>query len=72
MKSVLMGWLCFAALAACALPTGCPDFMVERPRAKDAVAVKAADFGFSTASDKNATAINRALAEARKVGATRV
>ncbi len=53
-------------------PTGCPDFVVESPRRNEGRVVNAADFGFSVDSDKNASAINRALAEAKKVGASRL
>jgi len=61
------------SFTAFSLPTGCPDFVVERPRAVASPhVVRAADFGFSTASDKNAAAINRALAEAKRLGAARV
>ena len=52
--------------------SGCPDFTVERPRATGGPVVKASDFGFSTENDKNATAINRALAHCRKVNACRL
>ncbi|MGN0853877.1 MAG: right-handed parallel beta-helix repeat-containing protein [Kiritimatiellia bacterium] len=49
--------------------SGCPDFTVEKPRERGGDILNAASFGFSTASDKNAAAINRALAEARRIGA---
>lgn len=52
--------------------TGCPNFTVEKPREKGGAILKATDFGLSTASDKNATAINRAIAEAKRIGASRV
>ena len=54
------------------LSGGCPDFAVERPRDREGGIVHATDFGFSTQSDKNATAINSALNEARRTGAKRV
>ena len=54
------------------LPTGCPDFEVEPPRATGGPVVKAADFGFSTAREDNALALNRALAECRRVKASRL
>ena len=41
------------------LPTGCPDFEVEPPRATGGPVVKAADFEFSTARDDNALALNQ-------------
>ena len=67
-----------AVLVACSpssslkIPTGCPYFEVEHPKPASNVVVKASDFGFSEKSDKNATAINAALAECRKVGAARL
>ncbi|MBR4652885.1 MAG: right-handed parallel beta-helix repeat-containing protein [Kiritimatiellae bacterium] len=60
------------AILASALATGCPDFVVEPPRAHSANVVRAVDFGFSAASDKNAAAINRALEEAHRIGASKV
>ena len=62
----------FFACMAHAEPSGCPDFAVEPPRPANEIVVKAADFGFSAAGDKNASAINRALAEAKRTGAARV
>ena len=62
----------FFACMAHAEPTGCPDFAVAPPRPANEIVVKAADFGFSAAGDKNASAINRALAEAKRTGAARV
>ena len=52
--------------------TGCPDFTVEKPRGGNGLCVKAANFGFCAESEKNATAINRAMAEARRIGAGKV
>jgi len=82
------GALCAASLAADAeftpyshlsattkpasVPTGCAEFEVERPRPQGERTVKAADFGFSPESDDNAAAINRALAECRRIGAGRL
>ena len=62
----------FVAHSAFAEPTGCPDFAVEKPRQSAGPVLRAADFGLSSASDKNATAINRALAEAKRQKASRV
>ena len=64
--------LVLAVSVASVLPTGCPEFAVERPRDRGGAVVRAADFGLSAQSDKNATAINKALAEARRTGARRV
>ena len=61
-----------AAFAAHALPTGCPDFVVELPRATGRAVIRAADFGFSVTNGHNAVAINAALAEAKRVKASRV
>ena len=58
--------------AAFAAPTGCPDFEIELPRAANGAVVRAADFGFSETNDNNIVAINAALAEAKRVGASRV
>ncbi|MGN0832696.1 MAG: hypothetical protein ACI4RD_03480 [Kiritimatiellia bacterium] len=60
-----------AAMAATVLaePSGCPAFTVEKPRGRAGAMVRATDFGLSPNSDKNATAINRAIAEARRIGA---
>lgn len=52
-------------------PTGCPDFAIEAPRTRPGV-VRAADFGFREDSTENAAAVNRALAEAKRIGAGRV
>ena len=70
-----------AGLAACVAlgaavhagtPTGCPDFDVELPRATGGAVIRAADFGFSEKNEHNAVAINAALAEARRVRASRL
>ena len=62
-----------AATGACGgEPTGCPAFTVERPRPHGGAVLSAKDFGLSEGSDKNASAINRALAEAKRVGARSV
>ena len=52
--------------------TGCPDIIVERPRGKKPVTVKAVDFGFSMSSTTNAAAIMRALDECRRRKANRL
>ena len=55
------------------LPTGCPNFVVERPRAAATPrVVRAADFGLDAKGEKNAAAISRALAEAKRLGASHV
>lgn len=53
-------------------PTGCPPFEIELPRATGGAIVNAADFGLSSTTSNNAAAINRALAECRRVGASRL
>ena len=76
MKSVrgLMGILCVGWCGLCggADPTGCPDFVVEQPRAHGGGTVRAVDFGFSPTNRDNAAAINRAVAECRRVKADRL
>lgn len=64
--------LVLAAGAAWGEPTGCPEFEVESPRSTGGVVVRAADFGVSETNEHNADAANRAFAEARRVGASRV
>ena len=54
------------------MPTGCPGFEVELPRASSGAVVHAADFGFSETNDNNIIAVNAALAEAKRIGASRV
>ena len=54
------------------VPTGCPEFEVELPRRTDGPVVKAVDFGLSEVRTDNAAVINRALAEAKRIGATRL
>ena len=70
-----------AGLAACVAlgaavfagtPTGCPDFDVELPRATGGAVIRAVDFGFSETNEHNAVALNAALAEARRVRASRL
>ena len=61
-----------AGVAFAADPVGCPDIIVEAPRAVGGPVVKAADFGFSEKSDKNAAAVARALDECRRVKASRL
>ena len=53
-------------------PTGCPAFTVETPRETGGPVLKAADFGLDAKGERNATAINRALAEAKRVKASRL
>ena len=62
----------FLVCASSAEPTGAGDFTIDAPRATGGPVVRAADFGFSPASDKNAAAIMRALAECRRVKASRL
>lgn len=59
-------------LNAQSLPTGCPDFEIERPRPHGGAVVKATDFGFSPAHSNNASCITRAIAYAKEIGADRV
>ena len=54
------------------VPAGCPEFTVERPRRTDGPVVKATDFGLSESREDNGAAINRALAECRRVKASRL
>lgn len=54
------------------LPQGAPEFEVELPRPKNAMTVRAADFGFDAENDDCAAAINRALAHCKKVGASKL
>ena len=57
---------------AVGMPVGCPDFEVELPRDSSGVVVHAADFGFSETNCNNIVAVNAALSEARRIGASRV
>ena len=59
-------------LNAQSLPTGCPEFEIERPRPHGGAVVKATDFGFSPAHSNNASCITRAIAYAKEIGADRV
>ena len=54
------------------LPTGCPDFEIDRPRPHGGKVVKATDFGFSPSHSNNAACVTRAVAYAREIGADRV
>lgn len=54
------------------VPTGCPGFVVEKPRETGGGTVRATDFGLDAKGVRNATAVNRALAEAKRIGASRV
>lgn len=71
-KWLVVGGWGLAAVSAFAEPTGCPEFTVEKPCAREGVVVKAADFGLSEASEHNSAAIRAALAEAKRLKATRV
>ena len=62
----------FLVCASSAEPTGAGDFTIDAPRTTGGPVVRAADFGFSPESDKNAAAIMRALAECRRVKASRL
>jgi len=69
------GGFSFAVLFAAAVsadPTGCPDFGIELPRARAGATVKATDFGFSETNEHNDVAVNAALAEAKRIRASRV
>lgn len=75
---VVSGW----CLAVAGEPTGCPEFTVERPRKLESVqrtrtfvvpeSVRAEEFGFSVTNTRNAAAIGRAIAEAKRIGASGV
>ena len=54
------------------LPTGCPDFEIDRPRPHGGKVVKATDFGFSPSHSNNASCVSRAVAYAKEIGADRV
>ena len=67
--------LCFAkvALADAAMITGCPEFEVALPKSAVSVpVVRAVDFGLSFATSNDAAAINLAIAEAKRIGASGV
>ena len=72
--------MAFAAIALTLLslqadgrgPTGCPAFGVDLPRNHAGPVLKAADFGLSVTNTDNAAAINAALAECRRVKASRL
>lgn len=53
-------------------PVGAGAIGIAAPRPRGGVVVKAADFGFSETNDNNVVAINAALAEAKRIGASRV
>lgn len=53
-------------------PVGAGAIEIAAPRPRGGVVVKAADFGFSETNDNNVVAINAALAEAKRIGASRV
>lgn len=54
------------------IPQGAGEFEVERPRTHGGAVVNAADFGFSTTNDLNASAVMRALDFCRAAGASRL
>lgn len=62
----------FDGAGAAWTPTGAGEFEIEGPRPHGGPILKAADFGFSVANDHNAGAIQRALAEAKRIGASRL
>ena len=62
----------FAKKPEAGMPTGCPEFEVELPRATGGAVVRAADFGVSPTNRDNGAALNRALAHCREVGAARL
>ncbi|MBP3407168.1 MAG: hypothetical protein J6N18_13820, partial [Kiritimatiellae bacterium] len=53
-------------------PVGAGAIEIAAPRPRGGVVVRAADFGFSETNDNNVVAINAALAEAKRIGASRV
>jgi len=60
-------WACSAAWGL-----GSAEFEVEQPRSHGGIVLNAADFGVSATNDDNAAALNRALAEAKRVKADRL
>ena len=54
------------------VPTGCPAFMVDRPREHGGPTVDAADFGVSEAIDDNNATLQRAIDHCRAVGAKKL
>ena len=66
---VLLLAMMLPAVLAAGDPTGCPAFVVEKPQVREGGVIRAAAFGFDEKNEHNATAINRALAEARRIGA---
>ncbi len=57
---------------AAARPTGCSEFEVEQPRQTGGPVLKAEDFGVSPDNPDNAAALNRAIAECRRVKASKL
>jgi len=62
------------AISVCraAAALGCAEFDVEQPMRGEGIVLDATDFGVSETNADNAVAINRALAEARRVKAARL
>ncbi len=54
------------------LPTGCPDFVVEKPAPKKSIVVNASDFGMSETSEDNTDALNAALKRCKEIDASRL
>ena len=77
-KSALQSGLCRvtdsvnAGRKPARIPQGAGEFEVERPRTHGGAVVNAADFGFSTTNDQNASAIMRAIDFCRAAGASRL
>lgn len=65
-------WTSSAAKTPSKIPTGCPEFEIDRPQPHGGKVVRATDFGFSPAHSNNASCITRAVAYAREIGADRV
>ena len=54
------------------LPTGAGEFEIERPRITNGAVLRAVDFGFHSTNLYNGAALQRALDEARRIGASRL
>lgn len=59
-------------LVIASLATGCPEFAVEVPSPMRMLTIRAQDFGLDSRSVHNAQVINKVLAEAKRIGASRV
>ncbi len=55
-----------------ALPTGCPNFIIEQPVAKKSIIVDAAEFGVSEEIEDNTAALTAALNHCKKIDASKL